>query len=56
MEHFKSLMYFLLASVIALAVISLVPSDLEKNVLHGFVAVLDIGFVVGWAMMKLKGL
>jgi hypothetical protein len=56
MEHFKSLMYFLLASIIALAVISLVPSELERNVLHGFVAVIDIGFVFGWAMIKLKKL
>jgi hypothetical protein len=54
MEHFKSLMYFLLASIIALAVVSLVPSELERNVLHGFVAVVVIGFVVGWAVFKLK--
>ena len=56
MEHFKALLYFLLASIIALAVISLVPLDLERNVLNGFVAVVDIGFVVGWATFKLKGL
>ncbi|MFA5055188.1 MAG: hypothetical protein WC562_03315 [Dehalococcoidia bacterium] len=55
MEHFKSLMYFLLASIIALAVISLIPEDLERNVLTGFVAVIDIAFVVGWATFKLKG-
>ena len=55
MEHFKSLMYFLLASIIALAVISLIPKDLERNVLTGFVAAVDIAFVVGWALFKLKG-
>ncbi|MFA5367304.1 MAG: hypothetical protein WC333_05450 [Dehalococcoidia bacterium] len=55
MEHFKSLMYFLLASIIALAVISLIPEDLERNVLTGFVAALDIAFVIGWALFKLKG-
>ena len=55
MEHFKSLMYFLLASIIALAVISLVQHDLERNVLTGFVVVVDIGFVLGWALYKLKG-
>ena len=54
MEQFKSLMYFLLASIIALAVISLVPTELERNVLHGFVVVVDIGFVIGWAVIKLK--
>ena len=55
MEHFKSLMYFLLASIIALAVISLIQKDLERNILTGFVAVVDIAFVVGWALFKLKG-
>ena len=56
MEHFKSLMYFLLASIIALAVISLVPSNAEKNALDSFVAVVDIVFIVGWAIFKLKRL
>jgi|GEM_PF-6712905 len=56
MEHFKALTYFLLASVIALAVISLVPLDWERNMLNGFVAVIDIGFVIGWALFKLKRL
>jgi hypothetical protein len=56
MEHFKSLLYFLLASIIALAVISLVPLDSERNVLNGFVAVVDIAFVIGWAIFKLKRL
>jgi hypothetical protein len=56
MEYFKALMYFLLASIIALAIISLVPLDLERNVLTGFVAVVDIAFVVGWAIFKLKRL
>jgi hypothetical protein len=56
MEHFKALLYFLLASIIALAVISLVPLDSERNVLNGFVVVVDIGFVVGWAIFKLKRL
>ena len=46
-QHFKTTLYFILASVVAFAIISGMHSSFEKDLLFVLTVAIDIGYAIG---------
>ncbi len=48
MRHMQNVLYFVLCSIIAVAIVSSLPMSFEKVFLYIVVFAVDIAYVIGW--------